>query len=165
VPEDSNGVPNHSAAPHAATPDVGVDELARAADALFYAMRRSRSLIGQFSSGLTLAQLALLDPLASAAELPVGQLAASADVSVPTATRMLQQLQTKGIITRRRSDTDERRVLVSLTEDGTEALDAARAGLRERQIRTLTRFPPAERTQLADQLRRLADAINTQDNR
>ncbi|WP_327297847.1 MarR family winged helix-turn-helix transcriptional regulator [Streptomyces sp. NBC_01197] len=141
------------------TSDAGVDELAQAADALFYAMRRARSVAGQAGSGLSLAQLALLAPLATAGELTVGQLAAAADVSVPTATRMLQQLEGKGSVTRRRSATDERRVLVGLTDDGAHQLGAVRARLRERQTATLTQFPPAERTQLARQLHRLADAI------
>ncbi|MEV0264909.1 MarR family transcriptional regulator [Streptomyces sp. NPDC050617] len=135
-----------------------VEELAQAADALFYAMRRARSVAGQQGSGLTLAQLALLNPLAGERELPVGRLAAAADVSVPTATRMLQQLEGKGSVARRRSPADERRVLVSLTAKGVEQLAAVRAQLREQQAR-LARFPPAERAQLAGQLRRLTEMI------
>ncbi|MFE7122168.1 MarR family winged helix-turn-helix transcriptional regulator [Streptomyces sp. NPDC057654] len=141
----------------------GVEELALAADALFYAMRRARSAAGQEGSGLTLAQLALLNPLAGEQELPVGQLAAAADVSVPTATRMLQQLEGKGSVARRRSPADERRVLVSLTAKGAEQLAAVQARLRERQAR-LAQFPPAERVQLAGQLRRLTDLIADTDD-
>ncbi len=85
-------------------------------------------------------------------------MAAAADVSVPTATRMLQQLEGKGSVVRRRSPTDERRVLVSLTDEGNEQLAAVRARLRERQAR-LARFPPGERAQLVGQLRRLTELI------
>ncbi|MFF3493780.1 MarR family winged helix-turn-helix transcriptional regulator [Streptomyces sp. NPDC002795] len=147
-----------------ATADDEVEELAQAADALFYAMRRARSVASQASSGLTPAQLALLDPLAKEGELPVGRLAAAAEVSVPTATRMLQQLENKGSVTRRRSPTDERRVLVGLTEDGVHQVSAVRAGLRERQTRILTRIPPAERADLTRHLHRLADVIATLDD-
>jgi DNA-binding MarR family transcriptional regulator len=140
-----------------------VDELAQAADALFYAMRRARASAGQAGSGLSLAQLALLDPLMAEVELPVGRLAAAADVSVPTATRMLQQLETKGSVTRRRSTTDERQVLVRLTEYGADQLTAVRTRLRERQARGLAQFSPDERIQLARQLRRLADVITSLD--
>lgn len=146
-----------------AVSEAEVDELAQAADVLFYAMRRSRSVVGRAGSGLTIAQLALLDPLARAGESPVGQLAAAADVSVPSTTRMLQQLEGKGLVVRRRSATDERQVLVSLTEEGAQQLTAVRAMLRERQARSLTAFSPAERTQLARQLRRLAEAITALD--
>nr|WP_277029253.1 MarR family transcriptional regulator [Actinacidiphila oryziradicis] len=144
-------------------PGVGVDELAQAADALFYAMRRARASAGQTGPGLSLAQLALLDPLMAEVELPVGRLAAAADVSVPTATRMLQQLETKGSVTRRRSTTDERQVLVRLTEDGADQLTAVRTRLRERQARGLAQFSSDERIQLARQLRRLADVITSLD--
>ncbi|MFI7102318.1 MarR family winged helix-turn-helix transcriptional regulator [Streptomyces sp. NPDC050161] len=142
---------------------AGVDELAQAADALFYAMRRARSVAGQAGSGLTLAQLALLEPLAADDELPVGRLAAAAGVSVPTATRMLQQLESKGSVTRHRSPADERRVLVGLTEEGLRQLTAVRARLRERQTRTLARIPSGERARLTRQLHDLAEAITALD--
>ncbi|MFK8851042.1 hypothetical protein [Streptomyces sp. Ac-502] len=43
--------------------EPGIEDLARAADRLFYAMRRSRSAtVGQSAGGLSLAQLTLLAP-------------------------------------------------------------------------------------------------------
>ena len=137
----------------------GVEELAQAADALFYAMRRGRAAGGQSSSAVSPAQLALIEPLCADPELPVGRLAAGAAVSVPTATRMLQQLETKGLVARRRSPADDRQVLVSLTDDGRRELTAARVRFRERQAQMLSQFTPAERVQLSRQLRRLAEAI------
>jgi MarR family transcriptional regulator, organic hydroperoxide resistance regulator len=137
----------------------GVEELAQAADALFYAMRRGRAAGGQSGSAVSPAQLALIEPLCADPELPVGRLAAGAGVSVPTATRMLQQLEARGLVSRRRSPADERQVLVSLTGDGRRELTAVRAEFRERQAQVLTQFTPAERAQLAWQLRRLAAAI------
>ncbi|WAP60043.1 MarR family transcriptional regulator [Streptomyces sp. S465] len=151
----------------APAPEAGVEELAQAADQLFYAMRRSRAATaGQAVDGLSLAQLALLDLLAgegAGAGLPVSRLAASAEVSVPTATRMLKQLEAKEVVTRRRSPEDERQVLVRLTEHGARRLAAMRTELRERQARALSRFTPEERLQLAAQLRRLAGAITDRD--
>lgn len=145
---------------HAAQPDVGIAELAEAADALFYAMRRSRAAIAaQSSGGLSIAQSTMLDPLSSEAELPVGRLAASADVSVPAATRMLQQLENRGVVTRRRSPTDERVVLVRLTAAGAAQLEKVRGELRERQRKTLSELSVGERRDLARQLRRLAQLI------
>jgi MarR family transcriptional regulator, organic hydroperoxide resistance regulator len=141
---------------------AGVEELAQAADALFYAMRRGRAAAGQSNSGLSPAQLALIGPLEEEHELAVSQLASGAAVSVPTATRMLQQLQASGLVSRRRSPADERQVLVSLTDDGRRELTAVRARLRERQTRGLSQFTPAERAQLSRQLRRLAEVITEQ---
>ncbi|MGW7045521.1 MarR family winged helix-turn-helix transcriptional regulator [Streptomyces avermitilis] len=141
----------------------GVEELAQAADQLFYAMRRSRAAtMGQSGAGLSMAQLALLDSLTEDVRgegLPVGKLAAGADVSVPTATRMLKQLEAGGVVTRRRSDQDERQVLIRLTEDGADRLALMRAELRARQYQALSHFTPLERHELAAQLHRLAGII------
>ncbi|MFF4805564.1 MarR family winged helix-turn-helix transcriptional regulator [Streptomyces sp. NPDC001351] len=143
--------------------DVSAEEMAQAADALFVAMRRARSAGADHYGGLSLAQVALLEPLTAQPDLPVGRLASSADVSVPTATRMLQQLETKGIVVRRRSAQDERRVLVSLTTQGTELLATLRERLRERQARAYEAFTADERVQLVTLLRRLTDLVSDSD--
>jgi DNA-binding MarR family transcriptional regulator len=142
---------------------VGVEEIGQAADALFIAMRRARSAGAERFGGLSLAQVSLLEPLAKETDIPVGRLASSAGVSVPTATRMLQQLETKGIVARRRSPEDERRVLVSLTDEGAELLAALRARLRARQTHAYEAFTPTERTQLVTLLRRLTDLVSDSD--
>jgi DNA-binding MarR family transcriptional regulator len=156
---------------HGAADDV--EALAQAADRLFYAMRRARSAIGDLATGgLSMAQLVLLDPLADRAGgaggaggadvdgLPVSRLAERAEVSVPTATRMLQQLEAKGVVSRHRSAQDERKVLVRLTEDGADRLGALRTELRARQFEALSRYSRAERGELARNLHRLADTIS-----
>ncbi|MER7395330.1 MarR family transcriptional regulator [Streptomyces sp. NPDC000151] len=144
--------------------EPGVEDLAQAADRLFYAMRRSRSAtVGQSAAGLSMAQLALLAPLAEDADgegLPVGRLAARAEVSVPTATRMLKQLEGKSVVTRRRSPHDERQVLIRLTQEGAEHLAVMQAQLRARQYAALSQFTPQERHVLAAQLHRLAGIIS-----
>ncbi|MFH8337866.1 MarR family transcriptional regulator [Streptomyces sp. AM6-12] len=143
----------------AAHGDIGAEEISQAADALFFAMRRARSTGAEHYGGLSLPQVALLEPLATEKDLPVGRLASSAGVSVPTATRMLQQLEGKGIVARRRSPEDERRVLVSLTDDGAERLAGLRGHLRERQARAYEAFTPAERALLVTLLHRLTDLV------
>ncbi|CAM5540404.1 Transcriptional regulator OS=Streptomyces antimycoticus OX=68175 GN=SANT12839_035040 PE=4 SV=1 [Streptomyces antimycoticus] len=112
-------------------------------------MRRSRAAtVGQSAVGLSMSQVALLDPLAQDAEgegLPVGRLAAGAEVSVPTATRSAPHLEAKGVIARRRSPQDERQVLVRLTEEGAERLTAMQTELRARRTRRCAQFAPQER--------------------
>ncbi|MFD8720029.1 MarR family winged helix-turn-helix transcriptional regulator [Streptomyces sp. NPDC059629] len=111
-----------------------------------------------------MSQLALLTALTEDAEgdgagLPVGRLAADAEISVPIATRMLQQLEGKNVVTRRRAPHDERQVLIRLTEEGAARLAAVRAELRARQYAALSQFAPQERHELAAQLHRLAGII------
>ncbi|MBB4688678.1 MarR family winged helix-turn-helix transcriptional regulator [Amycolatopsis jiangsuensis] len=166
--EAKAGLSATAATVRAAKPDAeqAVEELSQAADRLFYAMRRSRALtVGQASDGLSLAQLALLAPLTEAPVepgLPVGRLASAAEVSVPTATRMLKHLEAKGVVTRRRSPADERQVLIRLTGDGTKRLAAVRDDLRARQRHTLNHYTPAELRALATDLQRLARVIAEQ---
>lgn len=137
-----------------------MNELGEAADKLFLSMRRARGNPAA-TGGLSLAQLALLDPLLGGEALTVGALAAAADVSTPNATRMVQLLEAKGYVNRQRCATDERRVLVNLTDTGAELLSRLRAQRRASQARAYAAFTPDEREQLVRQLRRLAEIIDT----
>jgi DNA-binding MarR family transcriptional regulator len=144
---------------HTALSDAEADEIAQAADDLFFAMRKARSAGADQDGGLSLPQLTLLEPLAAEAELPVGRLAAAADVTIPTATRMLQQLEAAGAVTRRRHPDDERKVLVGLTDDGVTRLTRLLARRRERQARAFAEFTPAERRRLVALLGRLTGVM------
>lgn len=143
--------------------NTDTEALAQAADALYFAMRKARMAVADETSSLSQAQIALLDPLGAGQELTVGRLAADAGVSVPTATRMLQQLESKSVLKRRRSPTDERRVLVGLTPGGAEQLDRLRIRMRERQAQAAEAFTPAERGQLIELIRRLTEIISNAD--
>lgn len=138
-----------------------VDELVQAAEAVFFAMRRARSAGADRDAGLSLPQVTMLEPLVSEPQLPVGRLAAAADVSIPTATRMLQQLEGAGVVVRRRSPEDERKVLVALTPEGHERLARLMARRRERQEEAFDVFSPAERRQLVGLLHRLVPVIDS----
>ena len=138
-----------------------IDELVQAADAVFFPMRKARSAGADRDAGLSLPQVTLLEPLVEEPELPVGRLAAAADVSIPTATRMLQQLESAGVVVRRRSPEDERKVLVTLTPQGHERLARLLAGRRGRQAEAFEAFSPAERKQLVALLRRLVPVIDS----
>lgn len=137
-----------------------VDELVQAAEAVFFAMRKARSAGADRDAGLSLPQVTMLEPLANEPQLPVGRLAAAADVSIPTATRMLQQLESAGVVVRRRSPEDERKVLVALTSDGHERLARLLARRRERQEEAFGVFSPDERKQLIGLLHRLVPVID-----
>ncbi|WP_031465126.1 MarR family winged helix-turn-helix transcriptional regulator [Sciscionella sediminilitoris] len=142
--------------------DAEIEELSRMADALFAAMRRARSAQAVHGGGLSLAQLALLEPLAEETDLPVRVLAERAEVSVPTATRMLQQLDTKGVVVRERGATDQRQVFVRLTGHGARLLEEISAHRRAQQARSYAGFTAAERTQLLGFLRRLREQIDNE---
>ena len=74
-------------------------------------------------------------------------------------TQRLDRLEEKGLITRGRSDADGRAVVVSLTEAGRQALDAALPDHLETERQLLDGLPADDRKQLAALLRRLLVAL------
>lgn len=141
-----------------------VRDFSEAAEELFVAMRRSRAIMaGEAGHNLSTAQITVLGPLIESSDIPVGRLAAAAGVSVPTATRMLKQLEKRQLIERRRSSADDRVVLIRLTASGRELLTDLRDRLRRRQAATLSRFTQDEREHLTPQLRRLAQLVSEVD--
>src|SRR5947207_15220193 len=80
----------------------------------FRATRRARGRAARQPSpdGLSLAQFHLLEPLADGPHTN-GQLAEAADVSSPTATRMIDVLVGRGLVTRVEDPSDRRAVRIS----------------------------------------------------
>jgi DNA-binding MarR family transcriptional regulator len=141
---------------------VATTDLSAVWEAFFRTTRRLRARASAFPGGLTLAQYHLLQPLRSARELTVGELAESAGVAAPTATRMLDSLARDERIVRRHSDTDRRSVLVSLTPAGRRALEAAHEETEAFRRRVFERLEPEEREQAALLLTRLNEVLEEQ---
>jgi len=147
--------------PRPANDQIG--DLAAATNDLYLAMRRSRSVIGQTSqTTVTIAQLALLEPLSDDNAMTVGSLAEAGGVAGPTATRMLKQLERAQVVQRCRNAADERQVLVRLTPQGISIVSSARAELRRQQVDALSKFSASERDTLTGLLMRLTAMINDQ---
>jgi DNA-binding MarR family transcriptional regulator len=127
-------------------------------------VRAQRRVIGRFNRvpvvpELSRAQYLLLEPLYTRAPLCVGDLADAAGVSAPTATRMLDGLEARAIVTREASPTDRRSVLIDLTDHGRELMTAKREHLAAARAAVFAQLSPAERRGAAQLLTRLADAI------
>ena len=137
-----------------------VDEFTTAWEGFFRATRRARGR--STLEGLSVAQYQLLERLRGAEALTVSELAVSAGVAPPTATRMLDVLVREGIAERRAAEHDRRAVLVSLTPAGREALEAAAASVAAARARVRDSLSPAEQEQAAKLLRRLAAIVEEQ---
>jgi DNA-binding MarR family transcriptional regulator len=137
------------------------DEFSSAWESFFRATRRARGrAIGPLEgSSLTLAQYQLLEALQTAERLPVSELAASAGVAPPTATRMLDALVREGVVARTPCEDDRRVVRVALTEGGRGALATAGRRVAERRARVRDQLSPEEQAQAAALLRRLAAVL------
>jgi DNA-binding MarR family transcriptional regulator len=137
------------------------DEFSSAWESFFRATRRARGrAIGPLEgSSLTLAQYQLLEALQTAERLPVSELAASAGVAPPTATRMLDALVREGVVARTPCEDDRRVVRVALTEGGRGAVATAGRRVAERRARVRDQLSPEEQAQAAALLRRLAAVL------
>jgi len=135
-------------------------EFLSAFDAFAQAVRRARGVpIANGDRDLTLSQYALLAPLTERHAARVRELAADAGITAPTATRILDALERRGIVRRTRSSEDRRGVTVTLTQAGREALGSQAEWLRSRQQAFFSNLPPEERELAPDLLMRLAGLI------
>jgi DNA-binding MarR family transcriptional regulator len=139
---------------------VATEPFTDAWEAFFRTTRRLRARAGRLPvDGLSLPQYHLLEALEGSGELTVGELAESAGIAAPTATRMLDGLARDGYVTRRQSDTDRRAVLVALTPAGVAAFAAAHGHVQAFRRRVFDALEPDEREQAAVLLRRLSDVL------
>jgi DNA-binding MarR family transcriptional regulator len=135
-------------------------ELTDALNDFFKAARRARGRAARDPSpdGLSLAQYHLLEPL-SAGPRTNRELAEQAGISAPTATRMVDGLLQRGLVTRIDDPIDRRAVVISLTEEGRAALAVKQRAYEAGQRRVAEALDPHEQRVATDLLRRLAAVI------
>lgn len=150
---------------HTASASAGAsnDPTAALSEALAEFFRATRRARGRAASrpaddGISLAQYHLLEPLADGAHTN-RQLAEGAGVSSPTATRMIDVLVGRRLVSRVEDPADRRAVLISLTPAGRAALDAKVAEYRRVRERIAAALDPEEQRVAADLLHRLAEVI------
>lgn len=110
--------------------------------------------------GLTYPQYLVLSALSAKDGQRVGTLGASLRLESNTLTPLLKRMEAAGWLTRRRSDRDERQVLVSLTPAGREL--AARAAGVPQSFAATTGLNLAEMIDLRDILAALRDRLKPQ---
>lgn len=109
---------------------------------------------------LTLSQYFVMDAMADEA-LTVSAVARAAGVAVPTATRALRALETRGFVDRERNDDEDRRlVTVALTPSGRGVLDEKRTWVQARQREIFDDLTPAEQRTVTGSLRAMAHNID-----
>jgi MarR family transcriptional regulator, organic hydroperoxide resistance regulator len=109
---------------------------------------------------LTLSQYFVMDAMADEA-LTVTEVARAAGVAVPTATRALRALETRGFVDRQRNDDEDRRlVTVALTPSGRGVLDEKRTWVKARQREIFDGLTPAEQRTVTGTLSAIAHTID-----
>jgi len=142
------------------TAPSGQQELTDALYDFFKAARRARGRAARDPSpdGLSLAQFHLLEPLSTGPRTN-RELAEQAGISAPTATRMVNGLLQRGLVTRIDDPIDRRAVVISLTDSGRAALTRKQREYAARRRRLAAAVEPHEQRVATDLLRRLAAVI------
>jgi DNA-binding MarR family transcriptional regulator len=109
---------------------------------------------------LTLSQYFVMDAMADEA-LTVSEVARVARVAVPTATRALRALETRGFVDRERNENEDRRlVTVALTHGGRCVLEEKRSWVQARQRELFDGLSEAERETVTGALSAIAHNID-----
>jgi MarR family transcriptional regulator, organic hydroperoxide resistance regulator len=141
--------------------DTELAAFAEAFDDFVRAAKRARARV-EPDAALTTSQYDLLcPPLATSHGLR--ELARAAGVSAPTATRMIDGLEARGLVTRDRDADDRRAVRIALTPDGQEAVEQRREAMHGRRRALFDQLSPGERRAAAQVLARLAAAYERVD--
>lgn len=113
----------------------------------------SRSLVQRY--GLTGPQLVVLKELVEVSPRTVSELAAAVNLSQATVTGILDRLERKDMVLRRRDSDDKRKVMVSPTPAAMDALADAPPLLQDHFIATFTDLADWEQTQILSSLQRI----------
>jgi len=113
----------------------------------------SRSLVQRY--GLTGPQLVVLKELVDASPRTVSELAAAVNLSQATVTGILDRLERKDMVIRRRDSKDKRKVMVSPTPAAKDALADAPPLLQDHFMATFADLADWEQTQILSSLQRI----------
>lgn len=143
--------------------DAQLAAFAAAFDDFVRAAKRARVRVDPDAT-LTPSQHDLLGPLLDGA-LGLRELARTAGVSAPTATRMIDGLVERGLVTRERAAEDRRAVRIALTRTGRDALGQHRTRQLARRRALFEQLSVGERRAAAKVLSRLAMAYEELEER
>jgi len=113
--------------------------------------------------GVTGPQLVTLREAERLGPTSASAIARAVHLSQGTVTGILSRLQTRDLITRQRSDTDRRSIVVSITPSGKRLLDIAPSLLQDRFRQELERLEEWERLLILSTLQRVASLMGAED--
>jgi DNA-binding MarR family transcriptional regulator len=111
-------------------------------------------------SGLTGPQLLIMQLIETHGEVTSGVIAKKVSLSQATVTSIIDRLERKSLLRRERSTNDKRKVLVTLTEEGSKALESAPTLLQESFIRSFNQLEDWEQSLILSSLQRVSGMMN-----
>jgi DNA-binding MarR family transcriptional regulator len=121
----------------------------------------SRQLIK--TTGITTPQLLLLQSVENIHEVTVSELAKDISLSQATVTNILVRLEKRGFLNRTRSQQDKRKVHISITKAGSQAIQNAPVPLQENFIIEFEKLKSWEQGQIISSLQRVAEMMDAED--
>lgn len=110
--------------------------------------------------GLTGPQLVILHEIESCAEMTAGEIARAVSLSQSTVTGILDRLEKRQLISRRRSDGDKRRIMVSITDNGTRILEEAPPLMQETFVERFSSLQEWEQSMILSSIQRLVSLMD-----
>ena len=114
-------------------------------------------------AGLTAPQLLILQAIDAHGEMTMGDIATEVSVSQATVTTILDRLEKRGLIERKRGERDKRRVYAYLTTAGPDIRERAPTPLQEEFMDRFSRLQDWEQSQILSSLQRVAAMMNAGD--
>jgi len=115
------------------------------------------------TAGLTAPQLLLMQAVRCKNRVTIGELANEISLSQATVTNILDRLESRGLIYRRRADDDKRKVHVYLTEKGSAVIEAAPIPLQQQFVRQFNELQDWEKSMILTSLQRIAQMMDAGD--
>ena len=114
-------------------------------------------------TGLTPPQFLILQALDGAGALSIGAIATEINLSQATVTSIVDRMEARGVVTRRRNEKDRRVVNVDLTTEGRDLLDQAPKLLQDRLQDRFNGLKDWEKGFLISALDRMSDLLGAEE--
>lgn len=138
-------------------PEVYSDRILNDLRRIVQAVRQSAAQCDR-ASGLTSAQLLILQLIDKNPEMTIKALASATFTHQTSVSQVVTRLQRRGLLSRRKSLEDARRRALCLTDAGRAALSTPIGTIQETLIHALSSLSPARLAALADGLQELVSA-------
>lgn len=116
----------------------------------------------QQRAGISAAQLFVLSQVGQTPNVSLGELAERTHTDQSSVSTVVTRLAEAGLLSRKRSVDDARRLVINLTRTGRAALRKVPAVAQEQILTAVEKLPAAERRQFADTFNHLLDSIGAE---
>ncbi|MCP3953497.1 MAG: winged helix-turn-helix transcriptional regulator [Desulfobacterales bacterium] len=142
------------------------DPMRTTSDSVMVALRKIIQAIDMNSKklvkrvGLTGPQLVILQEISNLGEVTAGEVARAVSLSQATLTGILERMEKRGLLFRRRSEHDKRRVMVRITDSGKKVLDDAPPLMQEEFVDGFSNLQEWEQNMILSSLQRLVSIMD-----